>query len=73
MSTVIFFESRGPELEAAHAEFGGYVINYEQPETQTQGYLVLCSDAAVAWGVPERYTAEQWSKAGYVEEEIDAK
>lgn len=73
MSTVKFFDSRGPELEAAHDECGGYVINYEQPETGRQGYLLLCSESAVAWGVPERYTAEQWSKAGYVEEDIAAR
>ena len=70
MSTVKFFESRGPELEAAHDECGGYVINYEHPETQKQGYLLLCSDSAAAWGVSERYTSEQWSMAGYIEEAI---
>lgn len=73
MSTVKFFEIRGPELEAAHDEVGGYVINYDQPDTRKQGYLLLCSESATAWGVPERYTAEQWHKAGYIEEEVDAK
>ena len=71
MSTVKFFETRGPELEAAHDEVGGYVINYEQPDTRKQGYLLLCDEAAAAWGVPERYTPEQWKRAMWVEEDVE--
>ena len=72
MSTVKFFESRGPELEAAHDECGGYVINYEQPETGRQGYLLLCSESAVAWG-PRAIHGRAVERSRLRRREIDAK